>query len=300
MTILHTYAGGVLDRVSQHRRDDDYLQAAWRNPAARVAVFCRGQCLVAPPAPDGSMHAALLPVTAAPRDRPWALLGLAVGAAPVFALDLAEADPPPDGGAFAELRSAAQLLPPADAALFAYGRALLDWRRRARFCGLCGAGTLPEQAGHVTVCTACGTHWFPRTDPTVIMLVTHGERALLGHNARFPTRLMYSVLAGFVEPGESLEEAVAREVMEETGVIIGPARYHSSQPWPYPTNLMLGFHAEALSELITVDPVELLDAAWFSRAQLRDPSEHGFELPPPTSIARRMIEDWLAQPGHVA
>jgi NAD+ diphosphatase len=118
---------------------------------------------------------------------------------------------------------------------------------------------------------------------------------LLAHNARFPDRRMYSTLAGFVEPGESLEEAVARETLEETGVRIAHASYHSSQPWPYPTNLMLGFHADAATDRITVDPHELLDARWFTPAELADPAAHGFELPPPMSIARRLIEDWLKQ-----
>ena len=129
------------------------------------------------------------------------------------------------------------------------------------------------------------------------MLVHAGDRALLGHSQRFPNSTMYSTLAGFVEPGESLEEAVAREVMEEAGVRVGAAVYQSSQPWPYPANLMLGFRAEALSDAITVDAEELLDARWFTRAELRDPAAHDFELPPAQSIARRMIDAWSEEAG---
>jgi NAD+ diphosphatase len=126
------------------------------------------------------------------------------------------------------------------------------------------------------------------------MLVHQGDRALLGHNHRFPLVRMYSTLAGFVEPGESFEEAVAREVFEEAGVRVGRVTYHSSQPWPFPSSIMIGFHAEALSEAITIDETELKDAQWFTKAQLRDPASLGIQLPRVDSIARRLIEDWLA------
>ncbi len=155
----------------------------------------------------------------------------------------------------------------------------MHWRSRHRFCGVCGAACEPHSAGNVMACTGCKTHHFPRTDPAVIMLVTRGDRALLGHSQRFPNSAMYSTLAGFVEPGESLEEAVAREVLEESGIRVGAVRYHSSQPWPFPASIMLGFYAEALTEEITIDPHELTDARWFSRDQMRDPTAHGFALP---------------------
>jgi NAD+ diphosphatase len=143
-------------------------------------------------------------------------------------------------------------------------------------------------------CTACDVSHFPRTDPAVIMLVHRQDHALLGHSHRFPNSTMYSTLAGFVEPGESLEEAVRREVLEEAGVRVGQVQYHSSQPWPFPASIMLGFYGEALSQDITIDPLELLDARWFSRAEIRDHAARGFSLPRLDSIARRLIEDWLA------
>ncbi len=143
-------------------------------------------------------------------------------------------------------------------------------------------------------CTVCRTQHFPRTDPAVIMLVHRDGRALLGHSARFPKATMYSTLAGFVEPGETLEEAVRREVQEESGIAVGAVHYHSSQPWPFPGNIMLGFYAEGLSEEITIDPVELTDARWFSRQEIRDRKQLGFDLPRADSIARRLVEDWLA------
>ena len=181
-----------------------------------------------------------------------------------------------------------------DSALLAYAKGLAHWHARHRFCGVCGEGTEAKDAGHVRVCTGpdCATQHFPRTDPAVIMLVTDGDRCLLGHNKRFPERI-YSTLAGFVEPGESLEEAVAREVLEETGVRVGRVQYHSSQPWPFPASIMLGFHAEAESEAITVQAAELVDARWFSRAEIANFEQLGLRLPRPDSIARRLVEHWL-------
>ena len=143
-------------------------------------------------------------------------------------------------------------------------------------------------------CTVCGAQHFPRTDPAVIMLVHRGDRVLLGHSARFPKATMYSTLAGFVEPGESLEEAVAREVLEESSVQVGAVRYHSSQPWPFPASIMLGFYARAVTEDIVIDLAELTDARWFTRAEVRDCDAHGFMLPGGDSIARRLIDDWAA------
>src|SRR5439155_5111332 len=163
---------------------------------------------------------------------------------------------------FADLRSLGARLERHEGALLALARAMLFWHSRHRFCGLCGSPTRSEEAGHMRRCTnaACNTMHFPRTDPAVIMLVTDGERALLGRNKNFPVAGMYSTLAGFVEPGESLEDAVAREVREETGIEVGAVHYHSSQPWPFPANIMLGFYAEATSTEIAVDPEELADA----------------------------------------
>ena len=139
----------------------------------------------------------------------------------------------------------------------------------------------------------CATEHFPRTDPAIIVLVATGRLCLLGRQARWPAG-MFSTLAGFVEPGESLEEAVAREVFEESGVRVGRVHYHSSQPWPFPASIMLGFYAEATTEAITIDPGELVDAKWFTRDQLRNPRDHGFLLPRGDSIASRLIADWIA------
>jgi NAD+ diphosphatase len=201
----------------------------------------------------------------------------------------------PEGmGTFTDLRQVAGLLPPGEASVLAHARGMMHWRTKHRFCGVCGAPCTPRSAGHAMACTACNAQHFPRTDPAVIMLVVRGDSCLLGHSQRFPNTTMYSTLAGFVEPGESLEEAVRREVQEETNVRVGQVRYHSSQPWPFPSSIMLGFHAEGLSEEITIDPEELRDARWFSRDDLRNHQQLGFSLPRVDSIARRLIEDWLA------
>jgi NAD+ diphosphatase len=248
-------------------------------------------------APDGS-PCAVFPTGLSVAGHMWALLGIGPDGHAVFALDLSAVDDPaslvPPDGRFVELRSVGAGLPPDDAAILAHTRSLMHWRTRHRFCGVCGTACEPISAGNTMACPNCKTHHFPRTDPAVIMLVHRGDHALLGHSQRFPNSTMYSTLAGFVEPGESLEEAVAREVMEESGVRVGRVSYHSSQPWPFPGSIMLGFYAEGLTEAITIDQHELLDVRWFSRDMMRNHKDHGFSLPRQDSIARRLIEDWIA------
>ena len=223
-----------------------------------------------------------------------ALRSPALAAAGIDAGGIAEA-----GVRFADLRQLGGRLARQEGALLALARAMVFWHSRHRFCGVCGAPTRSEEAGHMRRCTdpRCKAMHFPRTDPAVIMLVTDGERALLGRNRNFIPG-MYSTLAGFVEPGESLEDAVAREVREETAIEVGAVHYHSSQPWPFPANIMLGFYAEATSTAITVDYGELEDARWFERDWLLSHADDdSFRLPRRDSIARRLIEDWLAGPS---
>ncbi len=213
------------------------------------------------------------------------------------AAGIAEGKLPQIGVRFADLRQLAGRLDRHEGALLALARAMMFWHSRHRFCGLCGTPTRSEEAGHMRRCTdpACAAMHFPRTDPAVIMLVTDGDRALLGRNKNF-VQGMYSTLAGFVEPGESLEDAVAREVHEETAIEVGAVHYHSSQPWPFPANIMLGFYAEAISTEITVDPGELADAQWFDKSWLKSHvDDDSFRLPRRDSIARRLIGDWLAE-----
>jgi NAD+ diphosphatase len=316
----NVYTGSPLDRVSAQRDDEAFVAAALASPGALFIPVWRGRSLMKGVA-EGTPEAVLLTTEAATKVRmaegPWALLGitgpgltdtsvttanwttanLAEGH-PVFAVDCSAAEDPlpllPEGfGEFADLRGVAGLLPAGEASMLAHARGLMHWRTRHRFCGVCGNPCEPRSAGNAMTCTVCGAQHFPRTDPAVIMLVVRNDSVLLGHSTRFPNTTMFSTLAGFVEPGESLEEAVRREVMEESGIKVGEVRYHSSQPWPFPASIMLGFHAEGLSDTITIDPTELSDARWFTRAEIRDPASAGITLPRLDSIARRLIEDWL-------
>ena len=293
------YTGNPLEWATEKREDGAWVAAALDGAETLFAPVWRSRNLMRGVA-EGRPEAVFVSGEAAAlvRDAPWALLGLQ-GPQPVFAVDVSATEEPlallPAGaGTFTDLRAVAGALPRGDASILAHARGLMHWRGQHRFCGVCGGACEPQSAGHVMRCTVCGTSHFPRTDPAVIMLVHRGDRALLGHSHRFPNTKMYSTLAGFVEPGESLEEAVAREVLEESGVRVGRVYYHSSQPWPFPASIMLGFYAEALSEEVTIDPTELQDARWFSRAQIRDAEANGFSLPRLDSIARRLIEDWVA------
>ncbi len=301
----NAYTGSPLDRASGRREDEAFIAAALADPKTLFAPVWRARSLMKG-VEEGRPEAVLLTGAAAEALRmaggPWAFLGF-WAERPVFAVDCSGADDPlpllPDGmGAFTDLRAVAGLLPEGEAAVLAHARGLMHWRVKHRFCGVCGSPCEPRSAGNATACTSCGTQHFPRTDPAVIMLVVRDDRALLGHSQRFPTTTMYSTLAGFVEPGESLEEAVRREVEEETTVKVGAVRYHSSQPWPFPSSIMLGFHAEGLSDEITIDPEELRDARWFTVEEMRNPQAHGFALPRGDTIARRLIEDWLAEAGQ--
>jgi NAD+ diphosphatase len=232
------------------------------------------------------------------------LLGVEAGGRAWFAADLSEREQQDlarlhDGAEFTDLRRVGALMDHADGALLAYARGMLHWHRRHRFCGVCGRPTTSRHGGHLRVCTGvdCAAEHFPRTDPAVIMLVTRpgpdGGACLLARQSRWP-RGMVSTLAGFVEPGESLEEAVAREVFEETAVAVADVRYRGSQPWPFPSSLMLGFRAEAEAGApITFDRHELEDARWFTRADIADFRAMGLKLPRRDSIARRLVDEWL-------
>ncbi len=295
------YAGVALDRAAEMRGDEAWLSERLQDRASRFLPVWRFKHLVREaPEPRARLLSRDALGAALDTGAEVTLLGLSDGAAH-FAVDLshleeAAVEALADGDVFRDLRSVGPLLPRADAALLAYARGLAYWHSRHRFCGVCGAPAEAREAGHLRRCTRaeCAAAHFPRTDPAVIMLVTRGAFCLLGRQSRWPDG-MYSTLAGFVEPGESLEEAVAREVKEETGVSVGEVRYHSSQPWPFPSSLMLGFRARAESEEIVVDRDELADAGWYDREAVRRAAEGGasFRLPPPVSIARRLIDGWV-------
>jgi NAD+ diphosphatase len=296
----NVYTGSPLDRAANRRDDAAWIVALVEDPDSLWVPVWRARSLLtgvgdARPTPVFLRGAEAASIRAA--GGPWAFLGLRDGR-PMFAIDVSTVEDPspllPEVVAtFVDLRAAGPGMAGDDASVLAHARGLMHWRMRHRFCGVCGGECAPRSAGNAMVCTRCDAQHFPRTDPAVIMLVVRGDRALLGHSQRFPRATMYSTLAGFVEPGESLEEAVRREVFEESGITVGAVHYHSSQPWPFPASIMLGFVAEALTEDITIDPNELRDARWFSRAEIADHEAYGFHLPRADSIARRLIEDWM-------
>jgi NAD+ diphosphatase len=202
----------------------------------------------------------------------------------------------PDSHVFLELRGVMVQLSARSAELVATAKAVLHWHRSHRFCAVCGAASVPINAGWQRACNACAAQHFPRTDPVVIMLVKRGNKVLMGRSHGWPEG-MYSCLAGFVEPGETIEAAVRREVVEETGITVGAVRYVASQPWPFPASLMMGFVAEALTEEITIDPKELEDAIWVTREEMLDvmAGEHATMRPARKgAIAYHLIANWLA------
>ena len=290
-----------IDRAGHLRRDAAWLRERLRDPGSRLLPVWRERNLFHGPA-DPPRAVFLAPHEVAGAAEEAILLGRDAAGA-VFAIDLSAHDDPLArlGRAapleFLDLRRVGPLLDRADGSLLAYARGMVWWHSRYRFCGICGSPTASADAGHVRRCTgrSCGTTHFPRTDPAVIMLVTDGERALLGRQKSWP-KGQFSTLAGFVEPGESLEDAVAREVREETGIVVDEVVYHSSQPWPFPASLMLGFQATARTTDIAIDAVEIEDARWFDRRFILDHAEdEAFRLPRPISIARRLIDDWLGR-----
>ena len=304
-----TFGGSGLDRAAELRRDPAALLA---RRGAGVLPLWRGKPLFGA---DGAP--AFLPPGHPVLEGagPPAFLGLD-GGAPRLAADVSSwrpevvaesvgafADPSeqvhpgaPEGAVFAELRARMISLTPRGAELAATARALLEWHRMHGFCANCGAATRVAQAGWQRDCDSCGRHHFPRTDPVVIMLVTHGEQVLLGRSPGWPER-MYSLLAGFVEPGETIEAAVRRETFEEAGVRVGAVRYLASQPWPFPASLMLGCEGRAEGTALTLDPAEIEDAMWLTREDVADvfADAHPAVRPPREgAIAGFLLRAWLA------
>ncbi|HEX4010640.1 MAG TPA: NAD(+) diphosphatase [Solirubrobacteraceae bacterium] len=293
---LPRFTGMALDRAHGRRKDAAWIERQLRDPAARVVLA----------GPDGVVvgdEEVLRAPSRLMENREPILLGLEDGA-PRFAVDLdgLDADDPAaaiDGGEVVALRDAGAVLPGAEAGLAAYVMAMLNWHRRHRFCANCGHATNVAEAGDSRHCPSCGANHFPRTDPVVIMTVEHDGRLLLGRRAGWPPGRL-SVLAGFVAPGESAEEAVVREVREESGIIVRDPVFVASQPWPFPASLMLGFHAESDGGEPRPSDGELEEVHWLDldavRAAMGD-GESSFRLPPSISIARFLIDRWVAGRG---
>jgi NAD+ diphosphatase len=284
-------AGPYLERAAHWRKDDERLRAALADPATLfVPVWHARSAVVTSSDGRASAYFATGAQALAGLDTSGFILLGEFHERVVFAVAVAGETPPTlaSGAELHDLRLIAGELTAEEAGLLAYARAMVHWREHHRFCGRCASPTIAVQGGHVMQCSACGHQQFPRLDPAVIVLVTDGERALLGRQPAWPPG-RYSTVAGFVEPGESLEDAVAREVREETGVVVDEVSYHSSQPWPFPSSLMLGFTARARLTDIDLSDQELEDARWFTRAQL---AAGEIALPTTHSISFRLIEDW--------
>ncbi len=292
------FSGASLDRRSESRRDSDWIEAARAEPDTLfVAGHGTLQLVSRHAGPEIAFLRGSHPLVARATESDMVQLGWHGGQRCVLVEAVAATSELPPGTAFEELRPLLPELRPDEAALLAYARALLIWRARHRHCGVCGAPTAPRSAGHSMRCTSseCGEEFFPRIDPAIIVLVTAGDHVLLGRQQAWP-RGRYSALAGFVEPGESLEDTVTREVFEETGVRIARATYIASQPWPFPSSLMLGFHATAGRDPVRLLDSELEDARWFAAAEIE--SMPGL-LPPRFTIARRLMESWFDEAvGH--
>ncbi|MEV6031122.1 NAD(+) diphosphatase [Nonomuraea sp. NPDC052116] len=300
-------ARGTIDRSSALRANEQWLEQAWTDPSTRVLVIDDGHTLVRRSG-DAVQAVLYAPADAPPGER--YLLGVEDGvvyfavAAPLpsgpggdvngrVTVPMSLRDTPEGEPVAAGLRQVGGLLGDRDAGLLVYAVALEAWHTTHEYCPRCGTRTDVRAGGHIRVCPQDGSQHFPRVDPAVIMLVRdEDDRCLLARGPQWPEGRL-SILAGFVEPGESLEHAVAREVAEEVGVTVVRPRYLGSQPWPFPRSLMLGFFAEAISTELTPDAEEIAEARWFSREELARALESGeLRLPPPVSIARRLIETW--------
>ncbi|MFD5558257.1 NAD(+) diphosphatase [Streptomyces sp. NPDC127068] len=287
-----------IDRAAHQRLDEAWLAAAWSHPTTRVFVVSGGQVLI-DETPDGHTELVMTPTFEAPLTEAHRyFLGTDEDGVRYFALQKDTLPGRLDQSARAAgLREAGHLLSPRDVGLMVHAVALENWQRMHRFCSRCGERTVIAAAGHIRRCPACGAEHYPRTDPAVIMLVTDDEdRVLLGRQVHWPEG-RFSTLAGFVEPGESIEQSVRREVREEVGVTVGEVGYVASQPWPFPSSLMLGFFARATTTEIDVDGDEISEARWFSRDELGAAFDAGEVLPPyGISIASRLIELWYGKP----
>lgn len=290
----NVFAGAFVDRIGERRKDPDWLERAIDDARSRFLPVWGDRCLVCndPPAAALLDRHQVAEHMKAPDE--LVFLGL-FNDRPTFALGLPADEPAPftEAGEFMDLRRAGMMLAADEANLLAHARAMVIWHQSQLFCGACGARTKPEAGASVRRCSdrACARTQFPRVDPAIIVLVANGDHCLLGRQPSWP-EARYSTIAGFVEPGESLEDAVRREVYEETNIRVGDVRYESSQPWPFPSSLMLGFYADALSSDIRLNDGELEDARWFSRSDLGSDFP---KLPYAISIARRLVDGWIAE-----
>lgn len=301
----NTFTDNPLDRASHLRLDNNWLAAQMTAPDTVVVPLWQLKPLLPAPLNEhgyrdiGWVNPKLLQELLA-HEPIVIFLGLENDRAH-FAVDISHLEAPEQHGPFVgmgtfeDLRSAVQNLEPHDASILAQAKSMIDWHRRHGFCATCGTPTVLKEAGYMRQCNNCGAQHFPRTDPVVITAVIHNDKCLLGRNAKFPEG-MFSAFAGFLEPGESIEEAVVREVEEEVGLKVSKVHYHSTQPWPYPSSLMIGCLAEATSEDAKPDGIEIAEARWFNRNELSaalDGKPVDFGIPPPFAIAHHLIRAFV-------
>ena len=299
------FAGSALNRASEKRTDSNWIESKRREPSSlilpmwRLEPFILGSEKSGPPFELGLVRAEIADSIAG-AEAVCIFLGLD-GERAVFALDVSAAGDPANIGALAGLgyfrdaRVAGSMVSIKDSAIIAQAKAMIDWHQRHGFCPKCGAPTKIMDAGYRRLCGQCNAEHFPRVDPVVIMLATHGEACLVGRGKLFPPG-MFSALAGFVEPGETIEEAVRRELMEEASVKVGEVSYYATQPWPFPSSLMIGCFAKADSRDAKVDENELAEVRWLERGVARELIEgkqiEGIRVPPPVAIAHHLIRTW--------
>lgn len=295
------FSGNPLDRGEVQRRDQAWLDAQATHPQSRFLPLWQLNVLIQTEKETRLGWVSPAEIALLKTDVPPVFLGLLEGAAH-FAIDISQVGDPrhelnlEESWRFEEVRAAATQVSGAESGILAQSRAQLDWHRRHQFCSVCGERTVQRRGGQVRFCAACKSEHFPRTDPVAIMLVCDGERCLLGQSkGRLARTGTYSALAGFMDQGESIEEAVRREIKEEAGIEVGTVRYHSSQPWPFPSSLMIGCHAQAITTDIHKDEEEMTDVQWFSRADvlaaLRGEHPH-LRVPAPIAIAHHLIRAW--------
>ena len=285
-----------IERLSERREDAGFVDECAAHPSAVTVLIAGDAAILRRNGEALTALFALQPIEARETVLERAFLGLD-GSRPVFATLIAAERAPElkqEGLLAIDLRSIAMqgLLPPPELGLLGESKALMNWHQRHRFCPNCGAPSRVSVSGFRRDCPSCNTQHFPRTDPVAIMLPVRGDRCLLGRSARFATRV-YSALAGFIEHGETLEAAVRREIKEEAGIVCGRVNYLASQPWPFPMSLMIGCHAEALTEEIRIDREELEDARWFNRAEclsILAGSHPQVACPAPFAIAHWLIK----------
>jgi len=303
LNISHVYSGNPVDRGEKERRDDQWIADKSKDSSSKFLPLLDLNVLVTDGGDDGLGWVGAADLERLEVDADPMFLGSLDGDAH-FVVDISDQEKAVaelsegNGFRFVDARSVTEILSGPDSGIVAQARAQINWHNRNGFCSICGNETLVKRGGQVRLCSNCEVETYPRTDPVVIAVVSDGDRCLLGQSrrGRLARTNTYSALAGFVDQGESIEEAVAREVMEEAGIQVGQVRYHSSQPWPFPSSLMIGCHADAATTEINFDDDEMNDVKWFTRDEVVLALEGRSEtlaVPQPIAIAHHLIRAWI-------